>query len=237
MGRLRVAFDLLRSDPLALIRYIFHLFYSRINSFLLFQTQWFPRWWNERYIGSTPGGFVVDVGCNWGRMATLQRHLGREAVGVDLQSFDRWRELDGEFTVGDCQTLPIRSGVADVCVSLLSLGYMPDDEGALREMNRVLAPGGRIAIAVANRENLYSRRTGRFLEEDHVHEYSVDEIQAKVEEAGFTVEEIWTEKIYFPYLMPTLNTVVPNSLLILLSFMLPAEYRGVIYVKARKPET
>jgi ubiquinone/menaquinone biosynthesis C-methylase UbiE len=98
---------------------------------------------------------VIDVACGTGIVARVARErLGPEAriVGVDVapamlavaQTVDAtidWRE-------GNAVSLPVN---ADERFTVLTchqgLQFMPDKPAAVREMRRVLAPGGRVAIA------------------------------------------------------------------------------------------
>ena len=101
------------------------------------------------------GDSVIDVACGTGIVARIARErLGPEArvVGVDVapamlavaRSVDAsidWRE-------GNAVSLPVG---ADERFTVLTchqgLQFMPDKPAAIREMRRVLSPGGRIAIA------------------------------------------------------------------------------------------
>ena len=49
---------------------------------------------------------------------------------------------------GDAGSLPFEDGAFDVVVSQYALMFVPDPALALREMWRVLAPRGRLAVAV-----------------------------------------------------------------------------------------
>jgi len=51
-----------------------------------------------------------------------------------------------EFREGFGEALPIEDGWADLVISNGVLNLMPDKDGALREMARVLKPGGRLQI-------------------------------------------------------------------------------------------
>ena len=51
-----------------------------------------------------------------------------------------------EFREGFGEALPIEDGWADVVISNGALNLMPDKDAALREMARVLKPGGRLQI-------------------------------------------------------------------------------------------
>jgi ubiquinone/menaquinone biosynthesis C-methylase UbiE len=101
------------------------------------------------------GDRVLDIACGTGIVARLARgRLGPSAkiVGVDMspgmlavaQRVDptiEWRE-------GNASTLPTKEGEAfDVVLCQQGLQFFPDKPGAVREIRRVLAPGGRVVIS------------------------------------------------------------------------------------------
>jgi SAM-dependent methyltransferase len=63
------------------------------------------------------------------------------AVARRLRAGIDWRQ-------GDAEKLPFEDGAFDVVVSQFALMFLPDQVAALREMWRVLAPRGRLAVAV-----------------------------------------------------------------------------------------
>ena len=62
------------------------------------------------------------------------------------------RELCGSdhFGVGDIEHMPFPDNSFDVVISLAVVEYLESDEQALREIRRVLRPGGRAVIAISN---------------------------------------------------------------------------------------
>ena len=54
--------------------------------------------------------------------------------------------INVEFREGFGESLPVADGWADVVISNGVLNLMPDKDAALREMARVLKPGGRLQI-------------------------------------------------------------------------------------------
>jgi SAM-dependent methyltransferase len=95
------------------------------------------------------GRRTLDLGCGEGRVgAELQRH-GHDLIGVDASA--RMAELAREHhpaEVADATALPFENGAFDLVVAYMSVMNFDDPEAALREVGRVLAPGGRFCCAV-----------------------------------------------------------------------------------------
>lgn len=107
-----------------------------------------------------PGEHVLDVACGTG-LVTLAaaRAVGPhgQVLGIDLsgQMVDaagrraREQQLSNvSFARMDAEVLALADASFDVALCALGLMYMPDPEQALREMRRVLRPGGRLGLAV-----------------------------------------------------------------------------------------
>ncbi len=121
----------------------------------LFQ-EWAPR--VAAAAGIRPGYRVLDVACGTGVLA--REAARRAAPGGEVAGLDRnpgmlavagrqapeiaWRE-------GLAEALPYDAGRFDAVVSQFGLMFFEDRQRALREMLRVLRPGGRLAVAVWDR--------------------------------------------------------------------------------------
>src|SRR5262249_11630978 len=105
----------------------------------------------------------LDLACGTGRHAVSLAEGGAVA-GLDLSlpllATARGRGGDGRasYTRGDMRRLPFRSGIFGAVVNFFtSFGYFDevrDDEGVLREIHRVLAPGGAFLSDVFNAERV-----------------------------------------------------------------------------------
>ncbi len=105
-----------------------------------------------------PGERVVDVGCGAGIDSLIAaRMAGPEGavVGVDMTPamLERARAGAAEagvrnvaFHEGLAESLPVADGWADVVISNGVLNLFPDKLAGLREMARVLKPGGRLQV-------------------------------------------------------------------------------------------
>jgi SAM-dependent methyltransferase len=104
------------------------------------------------------GERVVDVGCGAGIDSLIAAKMvgptGR-VIGVDMtpamlakarRSAADVRLSNVEFFEGYAESLPVPDGWADVVISNGVLNLMPDKTAALKEMGRVLKPGGRLQI-------------------------------------------------------------------------------------------
>lgn len=106
-----------------------------------------------------PGDLVLDVACGTGIVARLAATVvGPEGhvAGVDLNpgmltvAKRRAAEVGAaiQYREGDAGALPYIEGSFDAVLCQQGLQFFPDKEGALREMHRVLAPGGILALCV-----------------------------------------------------------------------------------------
>ena len=98
---------------------------------------------------------VLDLCCGTGDMSFLAEELGASfVVGADftvpMLSVARRRAREERrrpaFTAADALHLPFRDGTFDAITVGYGLRNVADPQAALREMRRVLAPGGRVVV-------------------------------------------------------------------------------------------
>lgn len=115
---------------------------------------------NPHAIGRIPvGATVVDIGCGAGMdllLAAQRTGPSGRAIGVDMTEAMRRRASQGaamsglahvEVRDGDATRLPVDDRSVDVVISNGVLNLVPDKEGAIAEIARVLKPGGRVQVA------------------------------------------------------------------------------------------
>jgi SAM-dependent methyltransferase len=105
--------------------------------------------------GIRSGDRVLDVACGTGilaREAGLRVGPSGRVTGLDLNegmlTLARRLEPVIDWQQGDAAKLPFQDGSFDAVLSQFALMFFPDRVAALREMWRVLAAGGRLAVAV-----------------------------------------------------------------------------------------
>jgi SAM-dependent methyltransferase len=124
-----------------------------------------------RLAGLAPGARVLDVPCGYGRHAVPLAREGYQVVGLDRSAsqLDEARRRRGpapgpRLIRGDYREIPLADGAFDGAVTLLSsLGYAGEDADrrVLREIRRVLRPGGRLVIETNHRDRLPPRSPWR----------------------------------------------------------------------------
>lgn len=94
---------------------------------------------------------TLDVGCGEGRFCRIMKGMGFAVAGIDptenLLKHARERDPEGEYKEAYAEAIPYPDASFDLVVSYLSLIDIPDYRVAIREMARVLQPGGRLLIA------------------------------------------------------------------------------------------
>ena len=110
--------------------------------------------------GVKPGDRVLDIGCGTGvvaREATKRCGSGGSVTGVDINEamlgFARKTAVkqgtsEIEWQQCDAIELPFEDASFDAVLCQQGLQFMPDKPAAVREMVRVLSPGGHLAVSV-----------------------------------------------------------------------------------------
>lgn len=96
---------------------------------------------------------VLDWGCGWGQVTRrlIDRGLDvtsydfREGMEPTVQPMDRFPELEIHVS-GEPVKLPFEDDAFDLVLSLGVLEHVPDPDGSLEELKRILVPGGRVVV-------------------------------------------------------------------------------------------
>ncbi len=123
---------------------------------------WSPEGVDEadvRLLGDVRGRRVLEIGCGAGQCSRWLRAEGAWSVGVDLsfRQLQHSRRLDDETAIAvptACATataLPFPDGCFHLaCSAFGALPFIVDIAAALREVARVLVPGGRLTFSVTH---------------------------------------------------------------------------------------
>lgn len=139
---------------------------------------------------------ILDVGCGTGANLEMLSQFG-DAEGVDVShdalAFCRERGLKN-VRHGEAEKLPYEDETFDLVTALDVVEHLDDDLAGLREMQRVLKPGGRALFFVPAFKFLWG------VQDDishHRRRYRIPELRRVVKEAGFEVERTTYANITF----------------------------------------
>jgi SAM-dependent methyltransferase len=101
-----------------------------------------------------PGRRTVDIGCGEGRLTRHLKELGHRIIGVDASpamvaaacEFDPSMEI----RLADAAALPLDDASADLVVAFMSLHDIDEMGLAVREIARILEPGGKLCFAIVH---------------------------------------------------------------------------------------
>jgi len=154
------------------------------------------------------GERVLDMGCGGGRHAFELYRRGASVVAFDMDAEELKTvadmfgamELEGqapegssaETVVGDALDLPFPENSFDKIIAAEVMEHIPNDMAAMKELFRVLKPGGQIAVTVPSwlpericwaLSEAYHTAPG-----GHVRIYTRAELEAKLKSIGFRIE-------------------------------------------------
>ncbi len=168
-----------------------------------------------------PGITLLDLGCGEGRHVLSAYALNREgfAVGLDLgladarktraafvqdpavanEEGERWAVI-----CGDALALPFADESFDRIVCSEVLEHIPDYQGALREIGRVLKPGGLLAVSVPR---YWPEKVCWWLSDDyhaneggHIRIFRARQLRRDIEARGFEYRgRHWAHALHTPY--------------------------------------
>ncbi len=162
-------------------------------------------------LGSLEGAHILDVGCGDGALVCAAASRGAEATGVDsdpamLAAARTRADKDGitaAFLEGRIERLPFPDAAFDVVASITVLCFVPDASAAVREMARLLRPGGRLVLGELGRWSLWAviRRVRGWLGSatwKAAHFRIASELRALATQAGLSVAAIRGAAYYPP---------------------------------------
>jgi 2-polyprenyl-3-methyl-5-hydroxy-6-metoxy-1,4-benzoquinol methylase len=142
-------------------------------------------------------GRLLDFGCGGGSFLERMRHQGWQVTGLDVSeaTVERIRsELGIRALSGTLPHAELEPGSFDVVTMWHSLEHVHDPLGVLRAAYHLLAPGGRLMVAVPNIDSAAFHWFGPawFALElpRHLTHFAPSTLRAMLEAAGFRVERL-----------------------------------------------
>ena len=143
-----------------------------------------------------PGSRVLDLGFGGGLTFAPLWERGATVVGIDraedMVAAARTR-FAGEIAAGrlelhggDVGRLPLADGAVDRVLTVNTVYFWPDLGAAFAEVRRVLAPGGRLVVAIRDMKVMQRLDATVFTLR------SPDELAAALRDAGFTTADVET---------------------------------------------
>jgi SAM-dependent methyltransferase len=143
-------------------------------------------------IGDLAGGRrdlrIIDCGCGTGHNVQLLKAFGR-VVGFDLNEggVAMTRASGGAVVRADAAHAPFTSGIFDIATSFDVMQCLEPDAAVVREMARMVRPGGAVVITMAALEMLRGDHSESWQE---VRRYTPDMVRALMAQAGLRVERV-----------------------------------------------
>lgn len=142
----------------------------------------------------SPDMRLLDVGFGGGLSLELARERGVvKLCGVDpsLAAVEQFRSRHADWTErgelflaqGTVEQLPLEPAAVDAVISTNTVYFWPDLTAAFRELHRVLAPGGQLALGFSSCQKLKSFDT--VTRHGFLH-YESEAIRAAARDAGFS---------------------------------------------------
>lgn len=143
-------------------------------------------------------GRFLDIGCATGKLLEDMQGRGWQVQGVDLcrESADYgWKKRKVKIFTGTLEQAAFQSGSFNIIHSSHLIEHVPDPRAFIREIKRILLPGGQAIITTPNicgfQARLFSHRW-RSAIADHLTLFSISTLKRLLREEGFKVLKIKT---------------------------------------------
>ncbi|XP_036113806.1 alkylated DNA repair protein alkB homolog 8 isoform X2 [Molossus molossus] len=139
------------------------------------------------------GSLVADIGCGNGKYLGINKELYMIGCDRSQNLVDICRERQFQALVCDALAVPIRSGSCDACISIAVVHHFAIAErrvAALRELVRLLRPGGKALIYVWAMEQEYNNKKSKYLRENRSSQGKKEELNNDLPMQELFVEQM-----------------------------------------------
>jgi len=135
-----------------------------------------------------PSDTVLDVGAGTGFLTEGAAKIARRVIALDFSETmtgESRMKLGGrnvEFKIGNVEQIPLRDASVDAVIGNMILHHCLNPDIAVRDMARVLVPGGRLALSDLQQHN------HEFLRKEHADRwlgFDVPQVRSMLARAGF----------------------------------------------------
>jgi hypothetical protein len=168
------------------------------------------------------GKRVLDIACGEGYGSKILAAEAISVIGVDLDDASvqhaaaTYTDTKIRFLRGDIVAIPLGDSSVDVVVSFETLEHLTDHQSMMREIRRVLSPGGVLVVSSPDKRE-YSDLPN-YKNPYHMRELYLSEFRALLNE-HFAQHELYGQRVHYA------------------SFLAPAEPRPVPFIGYREDET
>jgi SAM-dependent methyltransferase len=141
---------------------------------------------------------VLDVGSGFGDVLIYLQSRGCRTLGIDLSpdAAERARQYGVDVRTGTMQSLQLTPGDFDVVIMSHSLEHVPNPAEEIAEAWRLLAPGGKLLLAVPNGDAVRLRVDGAhwscLMAPFHFWFFDAASLRSMIERQGFHVDSVRT---------------------------------------------
>ena len=151
-----------------------------------------------KYLNPVPQDKILDIGCGIGYFSKLLSDRGAEIWGIDIDPESVnicCSTIGNNFQVGNAESLNFKKNTFNKILCSEVLEHVKNDQKSLKEMFRVIRPGGTLVVTVPSIDGVFGATIKNFMHnhadgpEKHEREgYSRREIVDLISDAGFKIE-------------------------------------------------
>src|SRR5215469_3001275 len=184
-----------RLPPLASYRLWSQTWERDPSAIISLESRWLYPW-----LDGLQGKLFLDLSCGAGRWLAHAQAQGATVFGADLcwemlLEARKKSRLAGRLTLADTRRLPFPDACADVTLCALSLGHMTPIEPAVRELARLVRPGGSLIVSDFHPGALQHGWKRTFhnhgeLYEVETHPYTTDQLLECAASGGLALQQL-----------------------------------------------